>query len=186
MFVALFRILLFIAYFCLEFLRRGEKAKSFKAGDNDHYSSILIVAVFIIGIIISPMLAETGIGNLDSEWLIPVGFALAIIGLIVRYSAMTTLGKYYTRTLLTTEDHTIVQSGLYAYVRHPGYTGSILFWIGIALSWHNLLVLILIPLLVFIAYVYRVSSEEKMLVSGFGQSYAEYMSHTKKLVPYIY
>src|SRR4051812_32145369 len=171
MFITVFRYLLFIAYFCLEFLRRGDKAKSIKAGDSDHYSSILIVAVFIIGMVISPILSATGIGNIESEWLVSVGFALAIIGLIVRYSAMMTLGKYYTRTLLTTEDHTIVQSGLYAYIRHPGYTGSILFWIGIALSWHNVWVLVLIPLLVFITYVYRVSSEEKMLIGGLGQSY---------------
>src|SRR5258708_1479204 len=57
-----------------------------------------------------------------------------IIGLTLRVWAAQVLGRFYTRTLRTTDKQRIVQSGPYHLIRHPGYLGTILIWIGAGLA----------------------------------------------------
>jgi protein-S-isoprenylcysteine O-methyltransferase Ste14 len=44
---------------------------------------------------------------------------------------MRTLGRAYSRTLRT-ERERVVEAGPYRHVRHPGYLGSNLIWLGFA------------------------------------------------------
>jgi len=44
----------------------------------------------------------------------------------------------------------------------------------------------MITLVCFIAYIYRIQSEEAMLVARFGKEYEEYVRRTKRLIPYLY
>jgi protein-S-isoprenylcysteine O-methyltransferase Ste14 len=45
----------------------------------------------------------------------------------------------------------------------------------------------LIPILIGnVLLLFRIGIEEKMLAEEFGGEYEEYMSNTKKLVPYVY
>jgi protein-S-isoprenylcysteine O-methyltransferase len=71
-------------------------------------------------------------------------------------------------------------------VRHPGYSGSLLVWIGAGMAVSNWIALTLVTLVCLIAYIYRIRSEEAMLVARFGQEYEEYRRRTKRLIPYLY
>jgi protein-S-isoprenylcysteine O-methyltransferase Ste14 len=38
----------------------------------------------------------------------------------------------------------------------------------------------------FLAYLYRIKNEERMLLEKLGNEYREYMKKTKKMIPFVY
>lgn len=71
----------------------------------------------------------------------------------------------------------MVTDGLYAYVRHPQYTGLFLMTVGFMIQWPTLLTLIMWPVLLF-AYYRLARSEERRSIELFGETYKEYAQHT--------
>jgi len=109
-----------------------------------------------------------------------------VSGIGLRAWANTTLGAFYTRTLRVTADQQLIEQGPYRVLRHPGYTGGILLWIGAGLATVNWLVTSVIAIVTSSAYGYRIRSEEAMLVQTFGAAYQTYQQRTWKLFPLIY
>jgi protein-S-isoprenylcysteine O-methyltransferase Ste14 len=62
----------------------------------------------------------------------------------------------------------------------------LLVWVGAGLAASNWIVFLMVTLVSFIAYIYRIQSEEAMLVAEFGGEYEEYIRRTKRLIPYVY
>lgn len=78
----------------------------------------------------------------------------------------------------------IVSSGAFRYVRHPLYLGSILFFLGLAVSTLSLLsVVVFVGIFAF--YDYIASYEEKLMEEKFGADYSAYKEKTGKWVPRI-
>ena len=115
-----------------------------------------------------------------------LGVLLMALGMALRAWSTRVLGRFYTRTLLITPDQRVVQEGPYRLVRHPGYVGSLLVWIGASLAVSNWIVSLMVTLASFIAYIYRSQSEEAMLIARFGEEYEEYIRRTKRLIPFLY
>ena len=114
------------------------------------------------------------------------GAALFVVGLVLRWWAIITLGRFFTVDVTIQKDHELVEHGPFRLVRHPSYTGVLLAFVGFALSLRNwgALAVILVP--IFIAFVRRMNVEEEALSQALGSRYAEYMARTKRLVPGIY
>ena len=115
-----------------------------------------------------------------------VALAVMVFGLGLRIWAAVTLGRYYTRTLMITEDHKVVSTGPYARVRHPAYLGVLLLWAGFGVLSSNLITVFLFPIMFVVVYLYRISVEERMLVKELGDGYIQYQRKTRKLIPYLY
>ncbi len=83
-------------------------------------------------------------------------------------------------------EHRIITTGPYQYVRHPMYSGAILYFIGIPLllgSWYGLLFTLFLTLLLVI----RASFEEKALIEEFANNYREYAKRVQyRFIPLIY
>jgi len=62
---------------------------------------------------------------------------LLLAGITIRWTAVYTLGKYFTGTVLIRNDHRLIRSVLYKYLRHPAYAGSLLAHLGLGLSFSN-------------------------------------------------
>jgi protein-S-isoprenylcysteine O-methyltransferase Ste14 len=75
---------------------------------------------------------------------------------------------------------------MYKYIRHPGYVGSILQWLGAGIASYNIVVLSIITITTVVVYHYRIKSEERMLIEGIGDNYKDYMKRTKKVIPGVY
>lgn len=75
-------------------------------------------------------------------------------------------------------------TGLYRYVRHPQYTGIVLFTLGWLVHWPSLVTLLLWPILVA-AYVWLARQEERQAVEEFGAAYLEYAARTKRFIPFL-
>jgi protein-S-isoprenylcysteine O-methyltransferase Ste14 len=135
-------------------------------------------AVYIAFLIHLPVFAN--------EKLRLIGFAVIAAGIIFRFVAIRQLGRFFTVDVTIREDHQLMLSGLYKYLRHPSYSGSLLSFIGLGLSINNWLSLVIVFVPVLLTFIIRIRQEEKVLTEQFGKQYLDYMSHTKRLIPFIY
>ena len=76
----------------------------------------------------------------------------------------------------------LVTEGIYAYIRHPQYTGFFLITFGMMLEWATIPLIGLYILLV-VLYVRMAKREEKDMVEEFGQEYEAYRKRTKMFIP---
>ena len=63
-----------------------------------------------------------------------VGIALACGGGLLRVISSRSLGYMYNSSLTIRPAHRLITTGPYAYVRHPGYAGSLLGVIGVSIT----------------------------------------------------
>jgi protein-S-isoprenylcysteine O-methyltransferase len=115
-----------------------------------------------------------------------VGIFLMLAGEALRYSAVATLGRFFTFSVAVHAGQTVVQSGPYRYIRHPSYTGGLLTLAGVGLALGNWAGLAVLLGLMGVAYGYRMRVEESALVESLGESYREYRMRTKRLVPFLF
>ncbi len=114
------------------------------------------------------------------------GLAFLVLGAAFRLAAISTLGGQFTSHVMIRSDHHLVRRGLYRYLRHPAYTGSLVAHFGLGLSFSSWASLGFSTVPFLIATVYRISVEEKALSDAFGAEYAAYRNDTKRLIPWVY
>ncbi|MGA2667786.1 MAG: isoprenylcysteine carboxylmethyltransferase family protein [Ignavibacteria bacterium] len=115
-----------------------------------------------------------------------IGLVLIASGIVFRWTAIITLRKFFTVDVAILSDHRIVKKGMYKFMRHPAYSGSLLSFVGLGIFWCNWLSFLVIFLPIFAAFSYRINVEEKALIKNFGEEYINYSKETKKLLPKIY
>ena len=79
---------------------------------------------------------------------------------------------------------TLVTSGIYRLVRHPQYTGLLMFTLGWILHWPSVVTLALWPLLAA-AYFWLARQEERQAESEYGDAYRAYAAGTKRFLPFL-
>jgi len=155
--------------------------------DLDKYSARLwdvATGIELVGIICG--LIGFGRMRLDSYVLGYFGLAAMVTGIAIRWSAIVTLGKYFNGKVCFQPDHQLVRVGLYKYVRHPAYTGSLLAHLGLGLAMANWFSLTFSVLPFVIAVWYRMRVEDEALAKVFGPNYGEYANQVKRLIPKLY
>jgi len=166
-------------------MRLRQKRTIVKSGDR---LSLWMLSIFItIGYSLSFSIGATKIGRIyhwDTFFLI--GTILVIMGLIIRISSILTLKQHFTYTVSEIENHELIESGLYKTIRHPGYLGQLIIFIGIATSLSNWLSVLFMLIPVLLGYIYRIKVEEKFMLNQIGQKYIDYKNRTKRLIPMIY
>jgi protein-S-isoprenylcysteine O-methyltransferase Ste14 len=129
-----------------------------------------------------------GIGFIHSAIsVIPwVGLCIIPLGLIIRWVAILTLRKYFTTNVAILPDHRIIKSGIYRFIRHPSYSGSIISFCGLGLVFSNWISFIVLVIPITMAFLKRIQVEEQALQSAFGEEYANYSKMSWHLFPWIY
>jgi protein-S-isoprenylcysteine O-methyltransferase Ste14 len=144
----------------------------------------IVIALAIFSGIIFSSYVKNSIGN---QILIPyIGLALVVVGMILRFISIWTLGRFFTVDVTIRDDHKIKKDGVYKFIRHPSYSGSLLSFIGFGISLNNWLSLISVTILITIALIHRIRIEEKILTDHFGADYLDYKNKTYRLIPWIY
>jgi protein-S-isoprenylcysteine O-methyltransferase Ste14 len=170
-------------------LRQGPNAASLEAGQSDQGTTRAIGRAFgqsLFALAVAPLLNRWRLGRLTVPGMAWGGIAAMVAGLTVRVWAARVLGAFYTRTLRTSATQSLVEEGPYRLVRHPGYLGVLLLWLGAGLASANLLVAGPITLSMGRAYRGRIRSEEAMLTNTFGEDYVAYTRRTWRLIPWVY
>jgi protein-S-isoprenylcysteine O-methyltransferase Ste14 len=83
------------------------------------------------------------------------------------------------------EDTGLVTAGPYRFVRHPIYSGLLLFSAGEALAFASWPALVIVACGIVPTFAWRARAEEKLLRSTFGDRYAAYQERTRMIVPFI-
>jgi len=173
-----------ISEISLAFLKRSSRAGK----DLDKSSLRILWITILVSIAVGIYMAKSGIGriNIYVRETYFTGLFFILAGLLLRWIAIFQLRKYFTVNVSIREDHQLIQIGLYRYLRHPSYSGSLLSFLGLALVFNNWLTFLIIFLPILFAFLYRISVEEAELQKSFGENYLAYAQRTKKLIPGIY
>ena len=115
-----------------------------------------------------------------------IGLILFVLGLIIRWVAIIHLGRFFTVNVAIAEDHQLISTGPYRYVRHPSYTGTLMIFLGFGLCMQNIFSLAVVFLPIAIAFLWRMHVEEEALQAAFGEQYRTYITQTRRLIPYLY
>jgi protein-S-isoprenylcysteine O-methyltransferase Ste14 len=121
-----------------------------------------------------------------ARWMQTAALILLVAGLVIRVTAIYTLGRSFTANVSIREAQTLHRTGLFRYMRHPSYTGMVLIFLALGLRMHNWLSLLIVMVPPVLALLYRIHVEEDALTGAFGTQYVEYSRTTKRLIPGIY
>ena len=124
------------------------------------------------------------------------GLILDVTGLVIYLGgcafvlwARRTLGKMWalstSQNVKLRDDHQIIRSGPYAYVRNPMYFGWWVAMFGLVLLYPVWMVLLML-LFSVMAFIGRARREDLVLSEHFGEAWTEYKKGTKFLIPFIY
>jgi len=154
--------------------RRQNRGGGMQAGRFYSVYSIVLGALTPVLILAEIVLLESVVPPVLSLVLAAVYLGL----LAVRVVAIRTLGPYYSVNIRIVEDHQLVTSGIYRYVRNPIYVVGLLENLVYPLAcgaWATAALLVLLgtpPLLA------RRAEEERLLAGTFGDEYAAYRART--------
>ena len=113
-----------------------------------------------------------------------IGLCLTVIGLSIAVWARRHLGTYWSGRITLKVDHHVIQSGPYAFVRHPIYSGILLALFGTVISIGTAQSCIAIALM-FVSFVLKLTLEERWLCAHLGTEYVEYRRRVKALIPCV-
>ena len=111
---------------------------------------------------------------------------MIIVGLIIRITSIMTLKQHFTYTVTKIENHELIEAGLYKSIRHPGYLGQLIIFIGTSISLSNWLSVLFMIIPVLLGFIYRIKVEERFMIEQMGEKYIGYKKRTKRLIPKIY
>lgn len=145
----------------------------------------LVVVVFAFELLFAdrPRIAPLQDRFVPQEaWIGWMGIALTCVGITIAIWARYCLGAYWSARVTLKEDHRLIRSGPYAFVRHPIYSGMLLGAVGAALvagEWHGIVAVALL----LAAHSRKALREEGLLSKEFGEEYAAYRRATGFLFP---
>ena len=114
------------------------------------------------------------------------GLVVFVLGLLIIIASMAT-NEFAESTVNIQEDRgqEVVDKGLYGVVRHPMYTGFILFFVGTSLWLGTILSLAICIASMTFGLVLRIRVEEKTLLEGL-EGYKEYTEKVRfRLIPFL-
>ena len=164
-----------------DLLRRRLNAKE----DEDEQKLVLLIS----GMMFLLAFALAGL-NFRFGWFKLPAIAIMIASIIfllayIMYAEVLRENAYLSRTVEVSENQKVVDSGLYALVRHPMYTSTIFLFLSMPLVLDSILsfiVMLIYPIII----IFRIKNEEKVLENEL-EGYKEYKEKVRyKLIPHIW
>jgi protein-S-isoprenylcysteine O-methyltransferase Ste14 len=151
-----------------------------------------VIPILIASILLSiPPIAGGGGGFLFSRFLPQgidgywVGVMLVAAGLGFSVWARQHIGRNWSGTVEVKQDHQLICTGPYRFVRHPIYTGILIAFLGTAIvvgQWSGILAM----LIACGSFWRKLTLEERFMRETFGSAYEEYRVRTAALIPYLF
>lgn len=172
----------------LLFARAGREPGTAEAGRRSRLS--------IAGIVIQGFgIALPGVGPfrvaldpLGAEALVEAAAVAILMAAVVALFVASTraMGRNWSLVARTRDDHALVTSGPFAYVRHPIYVALFLLPIAMAIALgHEGKLWLALPLYA-LGTAMRVREEERLLHDAFGAVYEGYSQRVKRFVPGVF
>lgn len=171
-----------------EYLMRT-RSRLNRSGVRSERWTLLVVVVTVVGGILGGLgLASLGAAEITAlRWpLFLAGLALMAGGVALRQWSILVLGRFFTADVRIHADQEVVERGPYRWVRHPAYSGMIIFFVGLGLAlsnWASLGVLALVPTA---GLVVRIRAEERSLLAALGDRYRLFAATRRHLFPGVW
>jgi protein-S-isoprenylcysteine O-methyltransferase Ste14 len=108
-----------------------------------------------------------------------------LMGLALTWWARIHLGRLWSSAIMRKEEHRLIDSGPYAFVRHPIYTGLMIALLATAAT-EATLVALLGAVLIAVGLGVKARAEERFLLSEFPpETYESYRRRVPMLVPFL-
>jgi protein-S-isoprenylcysteine O-methyltransferase len=126
------------------------------------------------------------IGWIQAETLCVVGTTLFISGMALRWSAILRLNNAFTVKISILENHQLITNGAFRFIRHPSYTGLLLYYAGLGLLMGNLISFLVLITMNVVVLIPRIKLEETALSEHFGIEWETYANKTYRLIPFVF
>ena len=187
--LVLIGFIVFFGYLFIEQIYKVEPPESYKIQLRD----VIIIIMFLLHpfiMVFSFYERETLILDFLPIWnnivVKYLGLGLLLVGISIEFISRRQLGKYGTTIIIIEDDHKLIMSGIYRYIRHPIYLGSIILFTSIGIVVGSLVITSIIFLFFSFLMKDRIDLEEQLLEEKFGEEYTQYKKRTKKLIPFLY
>jgi protein-S-isoprenylcysteine O-methyltransferase Ste14 len=105
--------------------------------------------------------------------------------LLLFYRSHADLGKNWSISLQIRNEHRLVTTGIYRFVRHPMYSSFFLLAVAQLMLLPNWFAGATGLIGVGMLYAFRIRQEERMMMERFGAEYRDYIAHTARLIPWL-
>jgi protein-S-isoprenylcysteine O-methyltransferase Ste14 len=151
--------------------------------------SQVIVVVSILGGLLGG-LGAASVGSADlraGRWpVFVIGLVLMALGIFVRQWSIFTLGRFFAGDLRVSARQPVIDTGPYRWVRHPSYSGLIIFFVGFGLALTNVISIAVLVIVPTVGLIARIHFEERVLIASLGEPYRRYAAVHKRLVPGVW
>lgn len=115
-----------------------------------------------------------------------IGVVICVFGIILRAAAEVKMEANFSHVIRKEKSgsHQLVTTGVYAFFRHPSYTGWFYYCIGREVLLMNPINFLISMFLNWFLLYYRIPYEEKYLLSFFPE-YDSYRKRTHIFIPFI-
>ncbi len=181
-----------ILYFILLFLDTMLRPMTEKKEKNDKFSLIILILFVLSPIILilsyfeNKIFISVYVPIWNSIFISLFGIIIYIIAGIVLIGSRIQLGRFATGLLVIEDNHKLINTGIYKFIRHPIYLGTLLGVLGFGLIYCAIILTTLCLITYFLVFRQRMIYEEKILENEFGEEYIKYKSQTKRLIPFLY
>ena len=166
-------------------LRQSRKSQVAASGDKS--SLWWLYGLITLGYALSFAIGATKTGRIHAwNTFFTIGMILFVIGLVIRIHSLGALKQYFTYSVARVEDHKIIETGLYKFIRHPGYLGQWIIFLGISMAISNWLSILAMLVPVTLGYLHRINVEERFMLAQLGEDYVNYQGRTKRIIPQVY
>ncbi len=138
------------------------------------------ILTFVLGV---TNVGRIFIGSIYNSYFSATGALIIVVGTAINIIGRFQLKSNWGNQIRIYENHTLVTTGIYKYIRHPLYSSTILMIFGSSFLFANPLIFALNTVVFLPFMVYRAWQEDSMLLDTFGSPYAEYKLKTGMLIP---
>lgn len=134
---------LLISEIFIFFYTRSKQNRTEKIDTRDLGTKWLLYLNFVFCLIISFLCISQKAPFCIRELTLPayfakIGMLITAVGICIRIKAVLTLKKAFTLNVQISKEQQLITNGMYKFVRHPAYTGSILSLLGVSIALKNI------------------------------------------------
>ncbi|MGE5250151.1 MAG: methyltransferase family protein [Bacteroidota bacterium] len=165
---------------------RGSKGQEDKLIRRQSVARLGLILLLYAALVSLPFSDRQTLGvwgqNTAVRW---IGVLLCALGYVLVFLSGLALGRQYSQEVTIQQDHRLVVSGVFRYIRNPRYLGVMLAALGLSAlfrSWVGLIGSAVVTAILLL----RIKDEEALMCREFGAAWDEYCSNSWRLLPRIY
>ena len=177
-------ILIVLGFFALLPFRRPTKHIWKTRGTFAAFVIALMTEMFgfpLFIFLLSPLVNVPEVGEIFEEGFKIFGQKPALVGTAISFLGLALIAIGWVQIHRAKG---MITKGIYRYMRHPQYTGILLFTFGWLVHWPSIVTLVLWPILI-VMYAWLAKQEEKQALEEYSEDYIVYAKRTKRFIPFV-